>query len=93
MAREAEAGGSHVQSWPQQEQSANKQLSETLSLNKIQNRAEDVAQWSSAPEFNLGYLSTTEKNLKSAHNLNEMGSGSFPIQLPCENSGQTTPQL
>ena len=29
-----------------------KQLSETLSLNKIQNRAGDMAQWSSAPEFN-----------------------------------------
>ncbi len=29
-----------------------KQFSEILSLNKIQNRAGDVAQWFSAPEFN-----------------------------------------
>ena len=54
VAREAEAGGSQVQSQPQQKRGA-EQLSETLSLNKIQNRAGDVAQWSSAPEFNPQY--------------------------------------
>ena len=44
-AQGAKAGGSQVQSQPQRKQGP-EQLSETLSLNKIQNRAGDVAQWS-----------------------------------------------
>ena len=42
-AQEAEAGGSQVQSQPQQQPGA-KQLSETLSLNKIQNKTRNVVQ-------------------------------------------------
>ncbi|KAG3260536.1 hypothetical protein H1C71_015504 [Ictidomys tridecemlineatus] len=56
ISREAEAGGSRVQSQLQQKQGT-KQLSETLSLNKIQNKPGDVAQWPSAPEFNPQYPS------------------------------------
>uniref|UniRef100_A0A8C9PWJ1 Uncharacterized protein n=1 Tax=Spermophilus dauricus TaxID=99837 RepID=A0A8C9PWJ1_SPEDA len=48
---EAEPGGLQIQS-QSQELGDTKQLSETLSLNKIQNRARDVAQWLSVPEFN-----------------------------------------
>ena len=48
-AQESETEGSQVQSQPQQ-------LSETLSLNKIQKGAGDVAQWLSAPGFNPWYL-------------------------------------
>ena len=59
-AQETETGGSQVQSQPQQKQGA-KQFRETLCLNKIQNRAKDVAQWLSAPEFNpLGWQGETE---------------------------------
>ncbi len=47
---EAETGGLRVQSQPQRWRGP-KQLSETPSLNKIQNGAGDAAQWSSAPEF------------------------------------------
>ncbi len=50
----AEAGGSQVQSQHQQKQGT-KQLRETLSVNKIQHRAGDGAQWSNAPEFNPWY--------------------------------------
>ena len=53
-AQEAEAEGFWVQSQAQKTWGT-KQLSETLSLNKIQNRAGDVAHWSSAPEFNPLY--------------------------------------
>ncbi len=51
VAREADARGSQVLGQPQQKQGT-KQLSETPSVHKIQNGAGDVAQWSSAPEFN-----------------------------------------
>ena len=62
-AQKAETGESRVQSQPQQLSEA---LSETLSLNKIQKRAGDVAQWSSAPEFNPQYQTrTTKKNVLS----------------------------
>ncbi len=50
VVQEAEAGGSRVQSQPQQQRGP-EPLSQTLSLNKIQNRA----QWLSAPEFNPWY--------------------------------------
>ena len=50
-ARDAEGGGWQVQIQPQQKRGP-KQLSETLSLNKIQNRAGDGAQWPSTTEFN-----------------------------------------
>ena len=45
VAWEAETGEWRVQSQPLQKRGT-KQLSETLSLNTIQNRAGDVAQWS-----------------------------------------------
>ena len=47
MAQEAEARELQVQSQSQQKRGA-KQLSEALSLNKIQNMTGDVAQWLSA---------------------------------------------
>ena len=62
-AGKAETGESQVQSQPQQKQSA-KQLSETLSLNKIQNRARDVAQWLSATDFYPWYTLTTPQKRK-----------------------------
>ncbi len=46
--REAEAGGWRIESQLQQKQGA-KQLNETLSLSRIQNRAGHVAWWLSAP--------------------------------------------
>ena len=51
VTQEAEAGGFQVQGQPQQQQDT-KQCNETLSLNKIQNRTGDVAQWLSSPGSN-----------------------------------------
>ncbi len=59
-ALEAEAGGSRVQIQSQQWRGA-EQLSETLCLNKVQNKAGHVAQWLSAPEFNPWYPPTPQK--------------------------------
>ncbi len=47
-AQEAEAGGLQVQSPSLTTRQSTKQLNEILFLNKIQNRAGDVALWSSA---------------------------------------------
>ena len=60
VTQEAETGGFWVQSQPQQKRGA-KQFSETLSLNKIQNRAGIVAQWLSGPEFNPWYQKNENK--------------------------------
>ncbi|MFY0304424.1 hypothetical protein V4Y02_23515, partial [Escherichia coli] len=59
------------QSQPQQWQGA-KQLSETLSLNKIQNQAEDVAQWLSAPEFHTCYPSAPSPPKKKEKEKEEL---------------------
>ncbi len=62
VAQEAETGGSQVRSQPPQ-WPGSKQLSETLSLiKKKKNRAGDVAQWWSAPEFNPGYRKRKKQN-------------------------------
>ncbi len=63
VAWEAEAGGSKVQSQPQQKRGP-KPLGETLSLNKMQNRAGDVVQWLSAPEFNSQLPKRKKKTFK-----------------------------
>ena len=81
-AQEAEAGGSRVQSQPQQQQGTS-QLSETLSLNKAQNRAGDAAQWSSAPEFSPG--TKTNKQTERIHKRQgeeDRGRGDFVRLCP-----------
>ena len=57
----AEAGGLPDQSQLQQWQGT-KQLNETLSLNKIQNRTGNVVQWLSAPELNPWYPPPNKKD-------------------------------
>ncbi len=79
-AREAEAGRSLVQSQPQQKQGA-KQLSDTLSLNKIQNRAGDAAQWLSASEFNPSTLPKKKTQTKMSNSYKDIIN---PIKLKNE---------
>ena len=66
VAREAEAGRSQVQSQAQQKQGT-KQLSETRSLSKIQDRAGDVAQWLNVPEFNPQYQKKKKNHFPRSH--------------------------
>ncbi len=71
-APEAEEGGSRVQSQPQLKQGP-KQLNETLSLNKIQNRAGNMTQWLSVPEFNSQYQKTNNKTYTTKGRWNISG--------------------